>query len=256
MDDLIRLKEHCHQFRADLVVIGAIAFLVHFPDELRHTADIDFAVALDLNEFAELEEHLKADGWTRTENLEHRWKSTWGTLLDLIPAGNELRKAKEIIWPESKFAMSLVGFDHVFSRARSVRFTEDLELKVIPPIVLALLKIVAFMDDQNRRAKDLIDIRSLMKRYETDGGRLFSDVVLDAKLGDFDMANAFLLGFDLVALCTDDEARIVRNFIACLDEEKPAWMSFVRSGFGIRAEDTARAQLAAFIKGFETGQQG
>src|SRR5436305_13284984 len=113
--DLISLKQHCQQMGADLVVIGAIAFQVHFPGESRQTADIDLAVALDLNEFAELEKRLKADGWARTANREHRWKSTFGTLLDLIPAGDKLLRAKEITWPDSKFTMSLIGFDHVLS---------------------------------------------------------------------------------------------------------------------------------------------
>jgi hypothetical protein len=81
-----------------------------------------------------------------------------------------------------------------------------------------------------------------------------SGVVLDAKPEDFDMANAFLLGFDPVALCTDEEAQIVPNFIAALDEEKPVRVRFVRSGFGIHAEETARAQLGTFAKGFETAK--
>jgi hypothetical protein len=43
-----------------LVIIGAIVYQVHFPGELRHTEDIDFAVGLDLDEFAELERILQA----------------------------------------------------------------------------------------------------------------------------------------------------------------------------------------------------
>jgi predicted nucleotidyltransferase len=251
--DLIGLKKQCEELRADLVVIGAIAFQVHFPDEARHTGDIDFAVALDLNEFAELEKRLKADGWARTANREHRWRSVGGTLLDLIPAGDKLRKAKEVTWPDSQFTMSLVGFDHVFSRAEAVKLADGLELKVIPPVVLLLLKIVAFMDDQNRRTKDLLDIRSLMSRYETDSERLFSDAVLDAKLEDFSLASAFLLGLDLFSLCTDEERQIVKRFFAALDETKPAWMNFVRSGAGNWTEELARLQLAAFKKGFKVG---
>ena len=50
------LRDYCAALGADLVIIGAIAYQVHFPGELRHTGDIDFAVALDLNEFAELAE--------------------------------------------------------------------------------------------------------------------------------------------------------------------------------------------------------
>jgi predicted nucleotidyltransferase len=149
--------------------------------------------------------------------------------------------------------MSLVGFEHVFSRAEPVQFAENLQLNVIPPVVLMLLKIVAFMDDQSRRAKDLSDIRSLMKRYEADSDRLFSDVVFDAKLEDFDLANAFLLGLDLSALCTDEEKQTVRKFISALDEQNPAWTSFVRSAWGTHSEESARAQLTAFIKGFAAG---
>jgi len=49
--DLAVLRDHCAALGAELVVIGAIAYQVHFPKESRHTADIDFAVALDLAEF-------------------------------------------------------------------------------------------------------------------------------------------------------------------------------------------------------------
>jgi hypothetical protein len=42
--DLPVLRDHCVALAADLVIIGAIAYQVHFPGELRHTGDIDFAV--------------------------------------------------------------------------------------------------------------------------------------------------------------------------------------------------------------------
>ena len=79
------LRDHCAALGADLVIIGAIAYQVHFPGELRHTGDIDFAVALDLNEFAELERRLQADGWIRFANREHRWRSAHGTLWICFP---------------------------------------------------------------------------------------------------------------------------------------------------------------------------
>ena len=58
--DLRALRDQCVALGADLVIIGAIAYQVHFPGELRHTGDIDFAVGLDLDEFAELERILQA----------------------------------------------------------------------------------------------------------------------------------------------------------------------------------------------------
>src|ERR1700690_2222803 len=250
--DLRVLQHRCAALGADLVIIGAIAYQIHFPAESRHTGDIDFAVALDLDEFAELERRLLADGWVQFANREHRWRSAQGTILDLIPSGRKLREAKQITWPISQLTMSLVGFDHVFATAEPVQLAPDFTLKVISSTALMLLKIVAFMDDPQRRAKDLDDIRGLLVQYEADSDRIFSDVVLDAAIEDYGLAPAFLLGLDLHALCTNEEVAIVRAFLDAMDEDNPAWMSFVRArGVGDHVEEDARAQLDTFRQGFD-----
>lgn len=140
--------------------------------------------------------------------------------------------------------MSLVGFDHTFASAQPVQFARDLTLKVMSSTAL---KIVEFMDDQQRRVKDLDDIRGLLVQYEVDSERLFSDMVIDAALKDYGLAPAFLLGLDLRALCTDEEVLIVHAFLDAMGEDNPAWMSFVRArGVGDHVEEDARAQLEAF----------
>jgi predicted nucleotidyltransferase len=246
------LQNHCAELGAEIVLIGAIAYQVHSPAESRHTGDIDFAVALDLDEFAELERRLLADSWVRFANREHRWRSVQGTILDLIPAGPKLREAKQVTWPVSQFTMSLVGFDHVFASALPTQVAPDLTLKVISATALMLLKIVAFMDDQQRRIKDLDDIRGLLVYYEADSDRVFSDVVIDAALQDYGLAPAFLLGLDLRSLCTDEEVLMVHAFLGALDENNPAWMSFVRArGVGDQVEEDARSQLDSFRQGFD-----
>lgn len=133
-----------------------------------------------------------------------------------------------------------------------VHFAPDLTLKVISSTALMLLKIVAFMDDQQRRVKDLDDIRGLLAQYEADSDRVFSDVVIDAALQDYGLAPAFLLGLDLRALCTGEEVVIVHAFLDTMDEANPAWMSFVRArGVGDHVEEDARAQLDTFRRGFD-----
>jgi predicted nucleotidyltransferase len=250
--DLRVLHNHCQALGADLVIIGAIAYQVHFPKEDRHTGDIDFAVALDLDEFAELEQRLLADHWIRFANREHRWRSPRGTILDLLPAGPKLRAAKQVTWPASQFTMSLVGFDHVFTTTQTVQFAPDLSLKVISSTTLMLLKIVAYMDDQQRRVKDLEDIRGLLAEYEADSDRIFSDIVIDAELEDYGLAPAFLMGVDLRSLCTDEETKIVHAFLETMDEDNPRWMAFVRAkGVGDHLEEDARKQLGAFRQGFD-----
>jgi len=250
--DLRVLQKHCGALEAELVIIGAIAYQIHFPAESRHTRDIDFAVALDLDKFAELDRRLLADGWVRFANREHRWRSAPGTILDLIPAGPRLRKTKQVTWPISQFTMSLVGFDHVFASAQPVELAPDLKLRVISSTALMLLKIVAFMDDPQRRVKDLDDIRGLLVQYEADSERIFSDLVIDAALQDYALAPALLLGLDLRALCADDEAQIVYAFLDAMNEANPAWMAFVRTrGVGEHVEEDARAQLDTFRRGFD-----
>jgi predicted nucleotidyltransferase len=76
-----------------------------------------------------------------------------------------------------------------------------------------LLKIVAFMDDPQRRVKDLDDIRGLLLQYEADSERIFSDVVIDAALPDFGLAPAFLMGLDLVRFARTTMRRLSTRFL-------------------------------------------
>lgn len=64
--------------------------------------DIDFAIALDLDDFANLQNELSTMGWTQDAKREERWRSKAGALLDLIPAGNRLRESKRFTWPKGQ----------------------------------------------------------------------------------------------------------------------------------------------------------
>lgn len=246
MADLVAINEICGQLEAALVLIGAMSLIVSMDDIGRFTRDVDLTVALDLDEFALLTDRLTTAGWTRVPRLEHRWIAPRKTIVDLLPAGPKLRSAGCIEWPLSQFAMSLAGFDHVFVKAVDLPLTNGAHLRVAPPLVTALLKIIAYTEDRHRRAKDLDDIRVVLGRYEADGDRLFSDAVFDAELSDFSEANAFLLGVDLRGLATRDEAAYIERFIGHflpLDEGE-----FDPEDF---AERDFRGRLRAFEKGFK-----
>jgi predicted nucleotidyltransferase len=73
--------------------------------------------------------------------------------------------------------MSLAGFDHVFASAVEMHPAEGLRIHVVPPVVTVLLKIISYMEDPSRRAKDLQDICVVLGRYEAQSDRLFSDAV-------------------------------------------------------------------------------
>jgi predicted nucleotidyltransferase len=86
------------------------------------------------------------------------------------------------------------------------------------------------------------NIRTLLSKYEADSDRIFSDAVLDAKLSDFSLASAYLLGLDLRSICTEEESGTVRKFLSIVsDDTKPAWLGFVRAAPrpGERSEEIA-----------------
>jgi predicted nucleotidyltransferase len=95
-----------------------------------------------------------------------------------------------------------------------------LTLGVIPPVVLALLKMVAYLDDTHRHEKDLHDIRDVFRLYATDTDGEFSDEVFEANLPDVSLAPVFLLGVDLRSICSPDELTLVGKFATIISRVK------------------------------------
>jgi predicted nucleotidyltransferase len=221
--------------------------LILMGDLERFTRDVDLTVALDFDEFERLTTRLAAIGWRSARKLEHRWIAPRRTIIDLLPAGAELRRSGSITWPASQFKMSLAGFEHVFAHAVEVHLLGGMTIRVSPPIITALLKIIAWVDDPYQRAKDLQDIRIVLRRYEQESDRLFSDAVFDAELPDFEFANAFLLGLDMRALATGDDTRFVDQFLERLLVQGEEGRFDDESDFGMKS---FRGQIEAFRKGF------
>lgn len=252
--DLAQLQAVAGQHGAEVVIIGAAALLC-FVDLGRFTRDVDLVVALDLEDFATFSRELTAHGWMQEVGRERRWHGPKGSIIDLMPAGPNLRAAKRMIWPESQFVMSLVGFEHVFTRSVLIPFAPGVGFKVTPAPVVALLKIVAYLEDPHRRQKDLDDLRLLLRRYEERSDRIFGEEVFAAELEDFGGANAFLLGMDIGTIATDDDANIVREFLK--KNKIPAAEREELDPEDRHQRETLRfhAELTAFEKGFETTRQ-
>jgi len=253
LDDLAQLHEVAEQFTAEVAIIGAAALLC-FIDIGRFTRDIDLVVALDLEDFTAFAGELRTRGWTQEGRTEHRWRGPSGSTIDLLPAGPGLRQAKRIIWPDSEFEMSLVGFEHVFTRALPFSFGEGVQYRVAPPPVIALLKIIAFTDDQNGRKKDLLDLTELFRRYDASSDRIFSDEVFAAELEEIDYANAFLLGMDVGTIATDEEAGILSAFLQSQSISDEELLVLDREDMRQREASRFQEQLRAFRKGIEQGR--
>lgn len=249
--DLAAIAQICEELGAHLVVIGATSLLLLMGDIGRFTRDIDLTVALDFDQFERLTLRLSALGWTRAPKLEHRWNTPRQTMIDLLPAGATLRREGTITWPESQFQMSLAGFENVFTNSVAVQLPGGVNIHVAPPAVTALLKIIAYMEDPYRRAKDLQDIRLILRSYEEKTDRIFSDAVFAAELPDFEFVNAFLLGLDLRALLAGapaaDDTRFVDRFLAKFLQQDEDGYFDGESDFGAKS---FRGQIHAFRKGY------
>jgi predicted nucleotidyltransferase len=246
IEDLRHLQRLCGEKGADVVIIGATAYRIFIDDFHRETIDIDLAVALDLADMAIFEEALVAEGWKRSDRPEHRWVARQGTLMDLLPAGEQLRAQGKLEWAKSGFTMSLAAFEHVFSEAMRVDLGKGLRFKVVPPRVQGLLKMASYLDNPYGRRKDLLDFRRLLQFYEANTERIFSDPVFEAGLPDIEFAGAFLLGNDMHEIVTPKDDELIKAFVAKVNaelEHAPA------TDFEGRDTATFRHQLSAFVKG-------
>lgn len=259
--DLTELTGICARLSTEIVVIGAVAYATFIEDTDRHTKDIDVAVALDLDDFREMQKMLEEKRWTQQREREHRWYGPRGGIVDILPAGHNIRAEQEIIWPESQMRMSVVGFDHVFSKAEWQQVAPGLHMKVIPLSVLTLLKMVSYLDRPAERERDLRDFGELLRRYESNNDeRRFSDQIIERQI-DYDNAGAFLLGMDLSVICSETERSVVERFIAEINNGASKAYAFLeRSRAGLFDDDhhnrqqQLKSQILAFTQGFRYGR--
>jgi len=248
-----QLQTICERLKTQVVIIGAMAYRVWVRDTHRQTYDVDAAVAIDLDELPELTSRLLSEGWTQDGRREHRWGTPDGARIDLIPSGPALRKKGYLEWPVSGMKMSLIGFDHVFANAILYEIAPGLRVHVIPPHVLALLKIVAYLDNPHEREKDVQDLATLFSRYDPGDEIRFGQEILDAAL-QYDAVPAYLIGKALGSVCSPDERAIVSQLLGQLStEESRTYYLFSRalaSGSDELSHASARGLSEAFALGF------
>ena len=255
--DLVALQKFCDSLATPIVVIGALAYQAFISGSHRYTVDVDVAMALELDEYDRFKDKLIEDGWEHDRNQEQRWRGPSGSMVDILPTGPKARRVGHITWPESEMRMSLVGFEHVFLDAVHFELAPGFRMKVVPPPVLFLLKVVAFLDDEQRRAKDLEDIHGLVKLYEWESERLYSEEVFDAELPDIQFAPAFLLALEVGKICNPEELRLVRSFLArARNTAFPLFHTLLTyEGRTAEAEQTMAQRLEVFELGLNTSEQ-
>src|SRR5262249_4087105 len=132
-------------------LIGASAIRCRLPLP-RPTLDVDFAVAASPEAVFD---RMRAGGWLRHPSLLHRWQRGAASV-DILPATDE-DVLVGFVRLEEGLELSVVGFDLAYAETDPVLVQDGLAVPVPRLPILALLKIVAWQE-RNEREKDLEDL--------------------------------------------------------------------------------------------------
>jgi predicted nucleotidyltransferase len=220
------LREVDAVFRSrPVVVIGATALGFYYDMSWRKTADVDLAIAVELDEFPlGLTDRV---GW-KPGRYEHEFISPLGVKLDILPAGPKLVAAGVLRWP-SGHTMNLEGFDLAFSEAVPHETTDDYAVLVAPPPVVAVLKMAAYLDRPADRGRDLTDLGHLLDSYiDDESARWFTE---GADAGEYELVPAYVLGLDVARVAKAAHAALVERFLEAVgDPDAPVHAEMERRG--------------------------
>jgi predicted nucleotidyltransferase len=233
-------------------VIGASALACQI-DLPRHTGDLDISVSVSLDELAASLPLL--EGWKRHPKKEHEWLSPAGVKVDVLPAGPGLLAAGEIIWPSTGARMNLTGMRLALATDNTLQIDSGLSIRVAPVPVIAVLKMISYLDRPAERERDLHDLAYILENHvPADDDRRFAAEVVDTGI-PWEHASAYLLGHDLRALVNARERGVVDNFVTRVrDERHPLATQGRMARLGPRSwnqdPDELIARIDAFMAGF------
>jgi len=205
-----------------IVLIGATVPRL-FVDFLRPTHDVDGVVTADSwADFDRMRGRLFKAGF-RPGSALHELRFGEAVRIDLIPYGVGLVQDDRLEWPGADRIMSTLGVEEAFKCAVDQEIAAGLSLPVAPIPGLVLLKIVAYEDRPQERAKDLADVVHCFEHYEEslEGSRRFdvAGVTVEGQPVRFDEAGAFLLGAELATLARPKSLVTVRGFLERVPDE-------------------------------------
>lgn len=247
---LRQLAELWRDTRFCLIGASALAGQIDLP---RQTDDLDISVSVSL---AELSAGLqRLEGWRRNPTKEHEWLSPEGIKVDVLPAGPALLAAGELTWPGTGARMNLAGLRLALENGVAFEVERGLSIRVAPVAVIAVLKMISYLDRPAHRERDLHDLAYILENHVSpDDERRFAPEVLDAGL-EFEHASAYLLGYDLRRIVNEVERKAVDDFVARVrDERHPSATQgrMVRQGPASwdQNPDELLARVDAFVLGF------
>jgi len=235
------------------VLIGASALRFLMGSQLRETHDLDLALAVTLDGYrAGIE---KESEWSRHPKREQTWIAPGDVQIDVIPLGDDQNPATVLRWPQSGFEMSLVGMRLAFAHSVTIEPVQNLTIRVAPLEVIALLKMVAYLDRPSERDRDLADIAYILDGYAKDfEDQRYGDEVIDLEL-TYDEVSPFLLGRRLAAIVNRQEREAILRFIGLVKQSGGAHAAQARMLVSAppgwrRDPEELLLRIAAFENGF------
>jgi len=196
-------------------IVGATArdILLQYAHNIyatRATVDVDIGVLVsDWNQFQALKQALMGTGKFTPTRQAQRLKYEDEFPVDIIPFGGIAPDEGSISWPpEYEIEMSITGFRECYQGAIRVTASTNPELvvKVVSLAGLAIMKIVSWDDNIERRGKDATDLFIIIRNYVAAGNmdRFFQEEgdILREEDSDYDLASARFLGREIGRLAS------------------------------------------------------
>lgn len=210
---LIEIEKIAQKRGLSFFIVGATARDIILEHQFnikpsRATIDIDIGIFVSgWDQFELLKDELLSLGEFRPSKQKQRLYYIDNFILDIIPFGAIATEDNSIIWPpENEIHMSIVGFQESYQHAISVKLssTPELIVKVVNLAGLALLKIISWNDNPERRGKDAIDLFLIMKNYLDAGNldRLIEKAIDLFEEKDYELASSRFLGRDIGEIAT------------------------------------------------------
>lgn len=218
----------------------------------RLTNDADAVVQVEtLEDFERVKSVLELEqyGFTRTRGPFRLERGTGR--VDVLPYSETLAPGGLLRIPPTPYNM--LGFEKVHSAQTRVTIDGRRTVPVVTIPLYVLLKLVAYSD--RGEARDPAGVLHCLLSYEEDSDRLYG-VEHEGALIDFDVAGAYLLGFDGRALVDAPLATAIGPILTELsDPESPLGFHTVREYRGGTSNDRLRSHTARLFGAYRAGLQ-
>lgn len=212
---LVSLDRAFKDLGIEFYIIGALArdimAIVHNEKPIRATKDIDLAVLVaGEDNYISLKNYLiENEKFKPDKSLSYRLIFNNEVIIDLLPFGEiesaentvTLKEGKEII------TLSTFGFKEAHKSAVKVSIDEDLNLTVSTFPGICILKLIAYSDRPDERAKDIEDINFIIEKYAEMNVEYVSNEHYDIlSKGWNENLSARVIGRDMGKIMKNDEA--------------------------------------------------